>query len=428
MTQSTLFDTYKIFTYELGKKDSEPVEVSFRDIVSEIRDTTYLTHSIYYYPAKFIPQVVRFCINEFTKENDWIIDSFAGSGTVGLEAFLTKRNAILLDLNYLLKHIMPIKIYQGTQEYSKYELAKNIQEIQKEQESFIPEYSNVRYWYSDEVFEVLSRYWAGLHKLDGNIYKWIIQAALVKISKLFSLAEHRTPKLFKSKFKKIFIAELMQTDWKKQLDNKLFQNSYKFYDSVKHFQNITKNYNNEVKYYAGVDSAKFKLESKKELDVLITSPPYLQAQEYIRTSKLDLFWLGYTEKQVKEISRLEIPYRKAERVIETYTLNEIRKQIENDKLIKILNSYFDHTIASLENSMNLLKKGGKACIFVGNPKIDGIEIETWRIFTEYFTEKGFKFEIVFDDEIKTRQLFGARNNKNPNGMKSEYLLILTKNT
>ena len=76
--------------------------------------------------------------------------------------------------------------------------------------------------------------------------------------------------------------------------------------------------------------------------------------------------------------------------------------------------------------MNLLKTGGKACVFVGNPKIDGMEVETWRIITEYFSNKGFKFEIVFEDEIKTRQLFGSRNNKNPNGMKSEYLLVLTK--
>lgn len=428
MIQLSLFETYNKFSYQLGDKKLTPIEISFRDVVPEITDTTYLTHSVYYYPAKFIPQVVRFCINEFTKENDWIIDPFAGSGTVGLEAFLTKRNAILLDLNYLLKHIIPIKIYKGTEEHSKDELTKKITEIQKEQSYFIPKYNNIRYWYPHEIFDLLSRYWAGLHKLDENIYKWIIQASLVKISKEFSFAEHRTPKLFKSKFKKKFINSLMQADWKEQLDSKIFQNSYIFYDAVKHFQRITTNNNNIVKYYAGIDSSKFKLDSKTKIDAVITSPPYLQAQEYIRTSKLDLFWIGYTEEDIKQISRLEIPYRKAERIIETYTLNMLRNKIKNDKLIEILNSYFDHTIASLENNMNLLKKEGKACIFVGNPKVDGIEVETWRIFTEYFTEKDFRFEIVFDDKIKTRQLFGGRNNKNPDGMKSEYLLILTKDT
>ena len=59
--------------------------VSFRDLVPEITDTGYLTHAIVSYPAKFIPQIVRYAINIYTKEDDWIIDPFAGSGTVGVE-------------------------------------------------------------------------------------------------------------------------------------------------------------------------------------------------------------------------------------------------------------------------------------------------------------------------------------------------------
>ena len=127
MRQLTLFDNNKRnFFYELGQKDWKPVKVSFRDIIPEIRTTTYLTHSIYYYPAKFIPQVVRFCIKEFTKPGDWIIDPFAGSGTVGLEAFLTGRNVILLELNYILKHIVPIKIYTEKEIPTQNQLLKRI--------------------------------------------------------------------------------------------------------------------------------------------------------------------------------------------------------------------------------------------------------------------------------------------------------------
>ncbi len=76
--------------------------------------------------------------------------------------------------------------------------------------------------------------------------------------------------------------------------------------------------------------------------------------------------------------------------------------------------------------MNSLKSNATACIFVGNPSIDGIKVEIWRILVEYFTQRGFIFEKVYEDKIKTRQLFGARKNKNPEGMKSEYLLILRK--
>lgn len=91
-----------------------------------------------------------------------------------------------------------------------------------------------------------------------------------------------------------------------------------------------------------------------------------------------------------------------------------------------MDSYFDHTIAALENNAALLRKGGKLCVFIGNPKVDGIEVETWRVFAEYFMERGFRFEAVFEDKIKTRQLFKRRKNKNPEGMKAEYLLVMSK--
>jgi hypothetical protein len=84
-------------------------------------------------------------------------------------------------------------------------------------------------------------------------------------------------------------------------------------------------------------------------------------------------------------------------------------------------------ILTFNTSAKKLKKGGKSCVFVGNPKVDGIEVETWRILREYFTEHGFTFDTVFEDTIKIRQLFKSRKNKNPDGMKSEYLIVLEKN-
>jgi hypothetical protein len=90
----------------------------------------------------------------------------------------------------------------------------------------------------------------------------------------------------------------------------------------------------------------------------------------------------------------------------------------------MLDSYFCYVIQALENSMMKLKPNSRACIFLGNPKIDGIEVEIWRIVKEYFYEKNFVFEGVYEDKIKTRQLFGMRKNKNPEGMKSEYLLVM----
>ena len=428
--QFTLFPTDNEFEDSKKETTSDGAElVSFRDLVPEINDTGYLTHAIFAYPAKFIPQIVRYAINTYTKEEDWIIDPFAGSGTVGVEAYLCRRNAILFDLNLLLSHIMPLKVYRSKERLHEADLHKLLEGMRARKHRFMPAWSNVAYWYAPEMLDVLSRYWGFIHNANDTVYSTIVKAALLKVSKRFSYTEDRTPKLARSKRKLQAIEELLKENWSEQLDDMVYSLSLKTLRSLNDFVVYTQQncfeHSGQVEFHGGVDSSYVAV--PRVCDALITSPPYLQAQEYIRSTKMELFWLGHTEEEIQELSRLEIPYRKADRVIQTETLDKVREMLTRDDLQKRLDSYFCHTVNALENSMHQLKPSAAACIFVGNPRIDGITVEIWRILAEYFTERGFVFEKVYEDRIKTRKLFGARKNKNPDGMKSEYLLILRKN-
>ena len=427
--QFTLFPTDTELETPTEQTTSEGVEsVSFRDLVPEIDDTGYLTHAVFAYPAKFIPQIVRYAINTYTKETDWIVDPFAGSGTVGVEAYLCKRNAVLFDLNLLLNHIMPLKIYSGKKPLNEADLFRRLATMRESNHRFTPTWSNVDYWYAPEILEVLSYYWGFVNNMDDDVFASIIKAALLKASKRFSNTEDRTPKLARSKRKLNAIAELLKENWREQLDEMVHSLSLKTLRSLNDFVMYTQQHYNEntpeIQWQGGVDSSYITV--PRECDALITSPPYLQAQEYIRSTKMELFWLGHTEEEVRELSRLEIPYRKADRIVQTETLDKVREMLMRDDLQKRLDSYFCHTVNALENAMVQLKPNAAACIFVGNPRIDGITVELWRILAEYFTERGWTFEKVYEDRIKTRKLFGARKNKNPDGMKSEFLLILRK--
>ena len=428
--QFTLFPIDNEFEVPKGNTTSNGIElVSFRDLVPEISDTGYLTHAIFAYPAKFIPQIVRYAINAYTKEADWIVDPFAGSGTVGVEAYLCKRNAILFDLNLLLNHIMPLKVYGSKERLAEADLHKLLEGMRESKHQFMPVWSNIAYWYAPEMLDVLSQYWGFIHNTDNTVYSAVIKAALLKASKRFSYTEDRTPKLARSKRKLSAIEELLKENWREQLDDMIHSLSLKTLRSLNDFVVYTQQncfeHSGRVEFHGGVDSSYVAV--PRACDALITSPPYLQAQEYIRSTKMELFWLGHTEKDIRELSRLEIPYRKADRIIQTETLDRVRGMLTRADLQKRLDSYFCHTVNALENSMRQLKLNAAACIFVGNPRIDGITVEIWRILMEYFTERGFAFEKVYEDRIKTRKLFGARKNKNPDGMKSEFLLILRKN-
>lgn len=398
--------------------------ISFRELVPEIKDTGYLTHSIFYYPAKFIPQVVRYALKSFTSEGDWVVDPFAGSGTVGVEAYLCKRNALLLDLNPLLNYMIPLKVRTEKERLGEESLSQTLDNLNSSEDRYTPAWSNIAYWYPPEMLEAISRYWGFIKNSERTTYTAIIESALLKASKHFSYAEHRTPKLFRSKSKLKYVEELLQTDWAEKLGKMIRSQSLETLRNLNDFATITNHHHNRVEFEGGVDSSYYPLQ--REFDALITSPPYLQAQEYMRTVKMELFWLGYNDEQIRELSRLEIPYRKADRVVQTPTLDKVRAKLTREDLLKLLDSYFCHTINALENTMNQLKANGKACIFIGNPLIDGIKVEIWRILMEYFVDNGYLFENLYEDRIKNRQLFGTRKNKNPDGMKSEFLLVLRK--
>lgn len=411
-----------------ASKDDETDEriklISFRELVPEIKDTGYLTHAIFYYPAKFIPHVVRYALESFTKKGDWVVDPFAGSGTVGVEAYLCKRNAFLLDLNPLLDYMIPLKVPTEKERLREEGLSQMLDALEKSDNQYTPAWSNIAYWYPPEMLEILSRYWGFIKNSERDTYTAIIESSLLKASKHFSYAEHRTPKLFRSKSKRKYVEQLLQIDWTEKLQKMIRSHSLETLRNMNDFATVTSHHNSCVEFEGGVDSSYFSFQ--REFDALITSPPYLQAQEYMRTVKMELFWLGYNDEDIRKLSRLEIPYRKADRLIQTPTLEKIRSELTRDDLVKLLDSYFCHTINALENAMNQLKADGTACIFIGNPLIDGIKVEIWRILMEYFTDNGYLFENLYEDRIKNRQLFGTRKNKNPDGMKSEFLLILRK--
>lgn len=59
------------------------------------------THKLYRYPARFAPEFVRACIDEFTEPGDVVVDPFVGGGTSAVEALASGRRFVGFDLNPL---------------------------------------------------------------------------------------------------------------------------------------------------------------------------------------------------------------------------------------------------------------------------------------------------------------------------------------
>src|SRR5438874_2951907 len=74
----------------------QQIDWDFRDA-----KTSYLTHGLHPYPAKFIPQIPNALIQDFSGVGDTVGDIFCGSGTTLVEGLLLKRNVVGIDANPL---------------------------------------------------------------------------------------------------------------------------------------------------------------------------------------------------------------------------------------------------------------------------------------------------------------------------------------
>ena len=82
-------------------KDFSSIDIDYSWSFSDktIKDTAYITHNYYTYPAKFIPQLASRLINIYTNKYDIVVDPFMGSGTTAIAAIKNNRNFVGYEIN-----------------------------------------------------------------------------------------------------------------------------------------------------------------------------------------------------------------------------------------------------------------------------------------------------------------------------------------
>lgn len=397
-------------------KSLEVKEVLFRKSIMKIPTTTYGVFSLYKYPAKFIPQVPAFVMENYAKPGMKIFDPFAGFGTVGLVARLYGLSYELWDLNPMLEYIHSVVT-------SKLAYLDIIEIIKNHTVEFIPKWSNIGYWHPEEFLRILAKAWGVYHSSD-QLLKNILLIPLLKTTKYFSYADEKVHKLYKSRYAKEKVDRLLKQDYQALFYSMLDKELKETLKKLSEYQKL-KPKDVPFNIRAGVDVLEEDL--REYAHVMLTSPPYLQAQEYIRTTKLELFWLGFDEDHVKELSKKEIPYRHVKKIeIKSSTYYTYRALIQEQNLIELYDNYF-HAILGVFERLSQ-KITDYLFIFVGPAKIRGLRIPIHEIITEHMIELGFTHEITYVDKIVSRVMFSTK--KNPatgledSRMDREYLVVL----
>ncbi|MAJ44577.1 MAG: hypothetical protein CMF96_07530 [Candidatus Marinimicrobia bacterium] len=151
------------------------------------------------------------------------------------------------------------------------------------------------------------------------------------------------------------------------------------------------------------DAKELKNYRGKNFDGVITSPPYLNGTNYIRNTKLELWYLGYL-KDKKDLRT----YRNN---VVTSAINDVTKEsgasvVEeaNDIVRELQSNCYDKRIpkmaAAYFEDMKLVAKGihkdvnknSPVCIDIGDSIYGGVHIPTHKILSDIFISSGFKTE------------------------------------
>lgn len=400
-------------------------EICFRKAVERIPSTTYATFGLYRYPAKFIPQVIAYILENYEHSGRSLIDPFAGCGTAGLVARLYGYDYELWDLNPMLEILHQISLAEPVDMDSD----EIIRQITICHEKFIPQWSNISYWYQPEVLPFLYQVWGFYHSLQQPPVKRILLVPFLKVSRLFSYDDPQRQKLSRSPRSFQRVHDLLQGDWKAKFFTIVNSEIGTLLRKLREYQSLNPDNTVRPVIRGGVDAISESAQNNAKWGFLITSPPYLQAQEYIRRSKMDLFWLGYLENQVKELQSKELPYRDVEPIpIHSEAYQQCRKTISELHMLKMFDRYFYSVLGALTRlSENVLSR---LFLFVGSATVRGNPVPIDRIFAEHFVSLGWNHEMTLVDSIVSRVMFRSQTNPatglNDSRIPTERLVILER--
>jgi len=401
------------------RKYKKPISVSFRKMIPTLNNSDRATHLIHTYPAKLLPHIPHFFINNniLSRPNDKILDSFCGSGTVLLEGALAGRIPIGADSNPLARLISRTKIV------------------------------NVDYWFLPSIKKELSLIREAIDKIKNSTYRDFFDVCFSNLVKKVSLADPRVsvpvklnPNRYPTdhllrKVSKNILKSLKDIDVRKRFNEIIEQNIKRFeklnIELTKGIEsNVTSSDARNLVYSNG-----WKLRSES-IQLYVSSPPYSGAQKYIRSSSLNLGWLGLTKEEIT-LRRLEEKSIGRENYYAKEFIELKKTGIKNaDILLEIIytkypqrahiaSNYLLEMGDSFKEAIRVLKKQGYFVLVIGNNQVCGYEFNTQEYLSTILEGLGMKLVFKLIDDIRSYGLMTKRN-KTANIITREYILVFQK--
>ncbi len=183
------------------------------------------------------------------------------------------------------------------------------------------------------------------------------------------------------------------------------------------------------------DARNKRLYSPERYDLVVTSPPYLNAIDYLRGHRLALVWLGHTLVELRSIRSILIGAESSRRgntteFDEDLVLRVIKDAANLDaRILKMVNRYAHDMLELASNISRSLVYGGRAVVVVADSVLKGKRIPTGEIVRQALSEKGLKVQSIQTRKIDSTLRYlpvskaGEQLSKR---MKDEYVITVKK--
>ncbi len=351
--------------------------------------TQYLTHTFHSYPARFIPQIPLTFVKLFTKEKETVLDPMCGCGTTLVEAFLNNRNSIGNDFNPLATLITKVKTTLIDEKEFRYFNRKL---------AVMKRYLDLDYRRVDERINNLP------NRKISKIFNRVVISKLEAIREtLLEVKEEGHKDLFD--FGRVALSStiwsLVENGNGIDVDNLFLKKVKSMQKELNKMAKIAKNVP-EVKVICG-DARKLEIKTNS-IDLIVTSPPYVNALDYYRAHMYNMLWLGM---DFDLFRKHEIGGHSH------FIINRFR----------LLSEYLGDMLRSMIEMNRVLKKDKLCVIVVGNSSLEYELIESHKFFAEMGKKIGFKpIKTIFRNIDKTRKYTSADIGK----IDDEYILVMQK--
>lgn len=367
-------------------------------------NTGMLTHEIHRYSGKYIPQIARQAIELTTFPGDVVLDPYVGSGTTLLEANLSGRHSIGIDLNPLAVlisevKVTPLKPGQLSRLSNYFDGAiENISNYICGQETLISsnekskEFEHINTdprlldawfikWFNQRNLKELVALDYYIQSYPDEDARRIARVAFSNILRKSSNAHSGYPNVMLDKNKRASTSPL--SSFRKALQESIL--------SIEELEScLNANLRTEVTHG---DATDLKLEDES-VDAVITHPPYIGSIPYAEYGSLSLKWLGYEPKEIDR--KLTGGKRQSKDVVERF-MDGYRKM--------------------LSESYRVLRPKKYLFILIGDPTVKGEFIDLAQRTKELANEVGFNM-------IAEKKRTGV--NRRANKMGAETLLFFQK--